>query len=313
MKTLGWSARFPFAVILTIISFLLLTTQCPAQTFTNPLMTGADPWIVYDSGVYYSTATYMNACTTAVICVRSATTLTGLANAPWVGLWNPPAHGQPNCCDVWAPELYKISGVWYIYYAASDCIEGVDPGCNGSHHRLFVLQANSSDPLGSYSMGNTGLPNGQLADSTGGVGIDPDVFRAANGSLYLTWSCGYSGLASTCVAPMRDALHVSGTTALISQPTLTWETRHNDPTQEGQVGFTRNGNTYITYSASPYYVWDSYCVGLLVNTNGNILDPNSWTKVGPIFDRHDTAGDVASFVFVPSPDGTETWTFYQGV
>jgi len=118
---------------------------------------------------------------------------------------------------------------------------------------------------------------------------------------------------------MSDALHISGSAVTISQPTQAWERRScSDPagdcnTQEGQVGFTRGGNTYITYSASVFFDFDKYNTGLLVNTNGYVLDPNSWTKVGPIFDRHGTATNTASPVFIQSRDNRETWTFYQGV
>jgi hypothetical protein len=85
-----------------------------------------------------------------------------------------------------------------------------------------------------------------------------NVFTAAGGKLYMTWSCGYSGLASTCLAQMSDALHVTGNAALISQPTLAWETRHNDPTQEGQVGFTRSGHTYHGISGVIGQIFDNH-------------------------------------------------------
>lgn len=277
----------------------------PGPTFQNPVFTGGDPWVVYDNGTYYYTRSY--GCP-ATICVKTSQTLTGLASAPWVGVWNKPATG-PNSGDVWAPELHKINGTWYIYYAA-------DIGGDNNSHRLFVLQANSTDPLGSYSMGNTGAANGQLVESTGHWAIDPNVFTAANGSLYIVWSCtnytNSTGPQATCISRMSDALHVTGATVQISTPNQAWEKR-TAPIQEGPVGFVRNGRTYITYSGSASWIDNDYSVGLLTNTDGNILTAASWSKQGPIFDHHGTAYGTGSVVFVQSPDGLETWNVYHGI
>lgn len=282
---------------------LMLITVARAQTFTNPIFTSQDPWITYVNGTYYYSESY---CGLATICIKTSTTLTGLSSAPWIGVWNAPS-GAPNTGDVWAPELHYINAQWYIYYAA-------DNG-NNDTHRLFVLQANTSNPLGSYSMANTGAPNGQLTESTGNWAIDPDVFTAADGNMYIVWSCTNgptaAGNQNICLARMSDPLHTMGSTMMIAQPTQAWEQR-TAPIEEGPVGYVRNGKTYITYSASASWVNNAYCVGLLANTSLNILDVSSWTKQGPIFDHHGTAYGPGSVVFIQSVDGHETWNLYHG-
>jgi len=292
-------------LVLMVAVLRLGVAVAGAQTFTNPLFNGGDPWVTYVSGTYYYSESY---CGLATICIKTSSTLTGLATASWVGVWNNPSSG-PNSGDVWAPELHYINGAWYIYYAA-------DNAGNNDTHRLFVLQADSTNPLGSYSMGNTGATNGQLVESTNHWAIDPDVFVAADNYLYVVWSCtNYSTSKlpqATCIAKMSDPLHISGSTAQISTPTQAWETR-TAAIQEGPVGYVRGGNTYITYSGSASWTDNDYSVGLLTNSNRKFLQASSWSKQGPIFDHHGTAYGPGSVVFVQSPDGTETWNMYHGI
>ena len=293
------------AVLAFVVSAVSIVAPCWGRTFKNPLFQGTDPWITYDNGTYY----YLeDGCAVGMdICMKTSSTLTGIASAPFVNLFTAPSTG-PNSAEVWAPELHKVNGIWYIYYAADD-------GDNNDH-RLFVLQSTTSSPLGPYEMADTGATNGQIIESTGNWAIDPDVFTAADGNLYLTWSCTNSAQAvepqNICIARMLDALHTTGNTVVISVPDHAWEQRGGS-INEGPVGFVRNGATYITYSASATFVVDAYCVGLLKTTSMNILDPGPWTKDGPIFDAHGSSTyGPGSVVFVQSPDGTETWNVYHG-
>lgn len=276
-----------------------------AQNFTNPTFSGGDPWITFVNGNYYYSRSY---CGVGDICVKSSSTLTGLANASWVGVWN---HGQnidPNGDDIWAPELHYINGGWYIYYAA-------DNGDNANHH-LFVLTT-SGGPASPFSEANTGLSHGQLTESTGNWAIDPDVFTAADGKLYITWSCTNQHNSSfpqrICLAPMSDPVTIAGATTFLSTPSQTWETR-GAAIQEGPVGYTRNSRTYITYSGSASWIANDYSVGLLrLASGGNPTSASAWTKSGPIFDHHGTTYGPGSVVFVPSPNGSEYWNLYHGI
>jgi GH43 family beta-xylosidase len=287
----------------------------PGAAFTNPIFVSQDPWITYVKGKYYfSQSGCGNTCGSAganTIYIKESATLTGLSTAVWNAVWTAPATG-PNSTNVWAPELHYINSAWYIYYAATDATGEV------SNHRNFVLQAMSGSPLGQYTAGNTGAPNGELVDSTGTYAIDPDVFTATDGALYLTWSCGLP-VQSICLAQLSDPLHIHGEAAQISSPSQNWEMRDTPGIQEGPVGFVRNGVNYITYSASNSGVADDYAVGLLVdpascNQKVNpLLSASSWRKDGPIFDGHDTAYGTGSVVFVKSADDRETWVLYHGI
>jgi GH43 family beta-xylosidase len=112
---------------------------------------------------------------------------------------------------------------------------------------------------------------------------------------------------------MRDPLHVAGPTVRLSAPTRPWELR-GKPIQEGPVGYTRDGRTYITYSASAAWIPDDYAVGLLTLAAGaSPMDRTAWTKSGPIFDHHGTVYGPGSVVFVPSPDGRQWWNMYHAI
>jgi GH43 family beta-xylosidase len=171
--------------------------------------------------------------------------------------------------------------------------------------------------LGQFTEADTGLPHGQLDASTDHWGIDPNVFTAADGKLYLTWSCTNQGDSAfpqrICLAPMRDAVHVDGPTVFLSTPTEAWETR-DKPIQEGPVGYTREGRTYITYSGSASWIPNDYAVGLLtLGKGGSPLDASAWHKSGPIFDHHGKVYGPGSVVFVPSPDGKQAWNVYHAI
>nr|WP_239536146.1 glycoside hydrolase family 43 protein [Dyella kyungheensis] len=285
----------------------LLALPCAAETFTNPVFVGQDPWVTYEDGVYYYSSSH---CGVAEICVKQSRTLTGLATAPWQGLWTPHRGSDPNGKEIWAPELHRVNGRWVIYYAADD-------GDN-NHHRLFALTSDGKgNGLGQFTEADTGLPHGQLDASTDHWGIDPNVFTAADGKLYLTWSCTNQGDSAfpqrICLAPMRDAVHVDGPTVFLSTPTEAWETR-DKPIQEGPVGYAREGRTYITYSGSASWIPNDYAVGLLtLGKGGSPLDASAWHKSGPIFDHHGKVYGPGSVVFVPSPDGKQAWNVYHAI
>jgi hypothetical protein len=75
----------------------------------------------------------------------------------------------------------------------------------------------------------------------------------------------------------------------------------------------RNGQTFLTYSASSCNTPD-YKLGMLTLTGSNPLAAASWTKKStPIFQRSDGNGvyGPGGQGFFNSPDGTETWMVYH--
>lgn len=250
----------------------------------------ADPWMIFHEGIYYFCESRNN----QTIHIRKAKHLLDIGQDEGVIVWTPPKRGM-NSKNVWAPELHFINGKWFIYYAADD-------GKN-ENHRMWVLEAEGSDPLGPY------ICRGCLA--TQGWAIDGTPF-VANGKLYFTWS-GWPGKVdgqqNIYIAEMSTPHTISSRRALISQPTESWE-RHEMAINEGPQVLRKDGKLFIVYSASASWTMH-YCLGMLEFDGTNILDRNAWTKSGPVFEKNEHLWGVGHCSFVKSPCQTEDWILYH--
>jgi GH43 family beta-xylosidase len=300
--------RISFVLLLAA----LLTTPGYAQqtadaTFTNPLLpAGADPWSIYHDGYYYYTHTTGNNIT-----LWKTKSLSQLKTAPSKVVWTPPAAG-PNSREIWAPELHRLHGKWYLYYAA-------DAGTNQTH-RLWVLENSSADPLQ-----GTWTDKGQIKDPTNKWAIDGSVFEH-NKRLYFVWS-GWegdvNGRQDIFLARMKNPWTIRGERVRVSTPTFAWEKNGdlNNPQDPAHVDVNegpevlRHGNKlYLIYSASGCWT-DFYTLGMLTaDASSNLFKASSWTKSPqPVFQQ-----DAANKVYAPghnsffkSPDGTQDWILYH--
>jgi GH43 family beta-xylosidase len=270
-------------------------------TFTNPIVTsrdGADPWLVHHEGYYYFTATLDPQ---GGIWVWKSRTLAGLDSGTKVKVYVPDVKQRSK--QIWAPELHFIGERWYLYFTASD---GVD-----ENHRLYVLESRGRDPLGPYDF------KSRLFDpATDGWALDPSVFRATDGRLYLLWVAHVPGNGNGIrIAPMRDPWTVGGGSALIAQAEYDWE-RVRFPINEGPLVLQRGGRMFLVYSASDTGTPD-YALGMLTHTGGDVMSVKSWKKSPtPVFVRYTGPnGKVygpGHNGFFKSPDGTEDWIVYHG-
>ncbi|TYP79774.1 family 43 glycosylhydrolase [Paenibacillus methanolicus] len=268
-------------------------------TFKNTLaeMDTPDPSVVYNDGYYYMTFTHNGA---DVMVMKSRTI--DFKDAQRKTVWYPDV-GTNYSAELWAPEIQFIQGKWYIYFAADD-------GRN-ENHRMFALQADTDDPMGSYTF------KGQIADDTNKWAID-GLAAEIGGNLYFVWS-GWEGdvnvQQNTYIAPMSDPLTISGPRVLLSEPELDWEKAGGPPyINEGQSILYHNEDVHIVYSGAgswtPYYA-----LGMLTLTKGaDPLDPASWTKrEQPLLSMDEEAGvfGPGHNSFTTSPDGAEQWIVYH--
>ncbi len=278
-------------------------------TFRNPLLpSGADPQSIWHDGWYYYTHT-----TGRNLTLWRTRSIARLAEAESKVVWTPPA-GTAWSKEIWAPELHRIDGKWYLYFAADD-------GRN-RNHRLYVLESASPDPLaGEWTF------RGQVKTPDDKWAIDGSVFRH-NGQLYLLWS-GWegdeNGRQDIYIARMKNPWTADGPRVRISKPELPWETvgdiRRPGPddkphvaVNEGPDALVRNGRVFVVYSASGCWT-DSYALGMIwADAKANLLDTKSWTKVQqPVFQATNVSGTVAAghHSFFRSPDGTQDWILYH--
>jgi GH43 family beta-xylosidase len=246
--------------------------------------------MIFHEGYYY----YCESRNHQRICIRRSKTIATIGDDLGACVWSAPSFG-PNSNAIWAPELHLFDGKWFIYFAA-------DNGKN-KHHRMWVLQSQGADPLGPYHC------CGQL--ETEGWAIDGTVLTTEQGR-FLIWS-GWpgrrNGQQNLYIAPMRDPLTVSGSRILLATPDEPWE-RIAMPICEAPQILKRDGRIFLVYSASGSWTVD-YCLGLLVNRGGDVLDPRSWTKHGPVFQKTDDVWGVGHCSFVTSPCQTEDWIVYH--
>jgi GH43 family beta-xylosidase len=251
----------------------------------------ADPWMILHGGFYY----YCESRCGRQILIRRSRTITGIARDPGVCVWAAPRRGE-NCNHIWAPELHLIDGKWFIYYAADD-------GQN-VNHRMWVLQAEGSDPRGRYHC------RGRL--ETEGWAIDGTVLTLDAGRKYFIWSGRpgtENGQQNLYIDAMRDPVTLSGSRALLAVPDQPWE-RVAMAVCEGPQVLRRNGDLFIVYSASARWTGE-YCLGLLHNRSQDVLDGSKWTKRGPVFKKTEKVWGVGHCSFVKSLCQTEDWIIYH--
>lgn len=294
--------------------FLTVLFICPAlaqpgpkKQFTNPLLpSGADPWVIYHAGYYY----YTNSKGDKLVLYKTRN-MADLKSAQEKTVWVPPPNTTYSK-ELWAPELHFINNKWYMYFAADD-------GDN-NHHRLYVLENASADPLqGKW------LFKGKLSDATDKWAIDASVFEN-KGKLYLIWA-GWegdqNGQQDIYIARLKNPWTVDSKRVKISSPEYAWEKYGDlhDPgnpphvnVNEGPEILRHKNKLFLVYSASGCWT-DYYALGMLSTTvDKNLLDAASWKKSAvPVFKE-----SLANKVYAPghnsffkSPDGKQDWILYH--
>jgi len=286
----------------TLVSVtLLMCLASPASaatpdTFSNPLLpSGPDPWIVRDGSTYYYMATRGDRLT-----IRKTSDLTRLADAQEVTVWRPPATG-PNAQSIWAPELHRIDGKWYLYYTAAAAGHDDD-----AHRGIFVLENAGADPTqGQW------VDRGQL--KTQHTGIDGTTF-VHEGTRYFVYSPYVGPDSVLSISAMANPWTLKGRETIIARPDQSWERQGGRQILEGPEYLAGpKGDLFLTYSGSACWS-DDYAIGLLhAKPGSDPLDATSWTKAP----RPVLAKDAGTSVYAPghngffeAADGT-TWIVYH--
>jgi GH43 family beta-xylosidase len=277
--------------------------EAPA-TFANPIAPGADPWVVRHGGFYYWCASEDDL---GVAVYRSAS-LTERGTKTII--WRAPRSG-PHSAQVWAPELHRLDGRWYVYVAASD-------GRNETH-RMIVLESEADEPVGGFRF-KAELYTGD--DSTGQHenrwAIDGTVLEHG-GRRYLLWS-GWEGGSDEqflYIAALANPWTLATRRVRIcANDNFVWERVDESSSGRGlneapQV-LQRGGRVFVAFSASGSWQ-TSYKLGLLeLAAGGDPLDPRAWHKhAEPVLQATTDTWGVGHCGFTKSPDGTEDWIVYH--
>jgi len=267
---------------------------------TNPLIHNrADPWIYrHDDGFYYFVAT---APEYDRIPLRKATSLSELASAPEIDIWTKHGSGEMGA-HIWAPELHRIDGAWYIYFAAgrAEDIWAI---------RIYVLENTAADPTaGAWT------ERGRIETDWESFSLDATTFEL-DGARYLAWAQNDPNMAAhntnIYIAPMSNPWTLSGPQVMLSRSEYAWE-QVGYPVNEGPAALVRNGRVFISYSASATDA--NYCVGLLAAPEGSdLLNAASWTKAPePVLRSGNGVFGPGHSMFTVSPDGTTDLLVFHG-
>src|SRR5699024_2042811 len=235
---------------------------------SNPIvLQRADPFVYkHSDGYYYFTGSYP---LYDRIVLRRAKSLNDLQDAEEVAVWWKPDNG-PLSKLIWAPEIHRANGKWYIYFAAASDTNIND---NTFNHRMYVLESASENPL----QGNWDL-KGEIETGMDTFALDGTSFFHKDVQYYV-WAqqdIKIKGHSNIYIAKMENPWTLATTPVMLSKPEYSWETE-GFWVNEGPAVLTNNGKIFITYSGSATGI--EYCMGMLTaNEDDDLLSASSWVK-----------------------------------
>ena len=289
--------------IFTLALITLVFTQesySQAIGFNNPIAEQrADPWVhKTEDGEYYLIATVPEY---DRIVIRKANSINGLKEAKEKEVWHKHETGV-MANHIWAPELHRIDGKWYIYFAAGEAE-------NKWNIRIWVLSNPSADPMqGKWT------EEGQIKTKTDSFSLDATTF-VHNGKRYLIWAQNVRGGdhgTALVLSEMKNPTTLTGPEVILTEPEFGWE-REKYNVNEGPAVIKKNGKIFVSYSASATN--HNYCMGLLwINENTDLLNTANWNKSpGPVFYTNE---ELKRFgpghnSFITAEDGKTTVMIYH--
>lgn len=273
-------------------------------TFTNPIAPGADPWVIFHGGFYYWCASERD----EGVAVFRSEQLTEQGEK--VVVWRAPATG-PYSRQVWAPELHRLDGRWYIYVAASN-------GRNESH-RMFVLESVGEDPTSEFRLKSELYTGDHLESGARNRWAIDGTILEYRGQRHLLWS-GWEDERDEqwlYIATMSNPWTVSSNRVRIcANDDFCWErideTMATRGLNEAPQVLTRGERVFVVYSASAS--WETtYKLGMLALTPGaDPMSPGAWSKFHePVFEATESTWGVGHCGFTQSPDGLEDWIVFH--
>lgn len=262
-------ASFGLAGSTALPGFAMAQDKCETPLIINPLIfQRADPWVLRDEDSYYFTASVPEY---DRIILRKANSIAALSNAAEIVLWHRPPSGK-MAGHIWAPEIHRVNGKWYVYFAAGD-------GDDVFRIRTYVLTCEGDDP-----MANRWSVLGQLQTAWDTFTLDCTAFEH-RGVNYLCWAQQEPGIETNSnlyLAPIETPTTLAAPQIRLTIPTLPWEIQ-GFKVNEGAAFLAHNDKVFLTYSASA--TDDRYAMGLLwAKADADLMNPASWSKSQePIF------------------------------
>lgn len=260
-----------------------------AEGYANPFIAErADPYIVDgENGYYYFTASYPAYGSVDKgydrIVLRCSQTIEGLAKAEEKTIWK--AHSSGIMAKhIWAPEMHKIGGKWYIFFAAgasSDVWE----------IRPYVLRCEGDNPyLDEWKECGQMQASAGDKDSFTSFSLDMTYFECS-GKHYVIWAeiKGDSSLFMAEIDP-SEPWKLTTRPILLTKPEYDWELV-NHRVNEGPAVLKTDKKVYVYFSASG--TGSEYCVGRMeADISSDLMNIKSWKKLDkPVLSTADLVGE----------------------
>ncbi len=281
--------------------------------FTNPIAGYADPSVQYDAdtGYYYYTYSGLYGGKQAIYLTRAAN-LCDVGYSDPILIWTAAMQADGRGSEmnsIWAPQINKIDGKWYIYATCAD--ESVDTAT-----RLPYVWVGGEDPTDSYFFHGT-IDN---YDTKVDTYLAPrfieygDQRYIVNGGFYRKeHRSGHQQ--SLFITKLKSPTAFDGKPVVIATPTTDYE---DHKILEGPIGLESPGGTlYLCYAAG-HTRGQEYCTGImkfLGGKNDTLADASLWQKYDDPLHFVDYSTRVYSpgaMMFTHAPDDpTQIWAVYH--
>ncbi|CAH1202126.1 hypothetical protein PAECIP111891_01967 [Paenibacillus allorhizoplanae] len=259
-----------------------VTSREVFNKFNNPLYQGQDPFVTYHDGYYYFVSS-SNLDSNNKVYVSKSRTLTDQGEKVLV------FDSLGTQTRIFAPEIFFFNGKWYIYYCA-------DRQDYGYQHMATVLESTTSDPQSPF------IDKGAIYAGENGVYKQANDFTVFEhqGQLYAVWgTLGAGEPIGPAIAPMDNPYTISVDRSFLP-----------GGGGEGPRVLQKDGKIFITMSEGDY-ASNGYRLSYFMNTDGNILNPSSWSRTNDVFVATSEVSGPARAGFVKSADGSEDWMIYH--
>ncbi|QQQ79413.1 glycoside hydrolase family 43 protein [Saccharothrix sp. 6-C] len=229
--------------------------DCQFSTLGRTGLRAADPSVIRVGGTYVSAQVGGGG-----IQVRQASSPDALAAAPARLVW----RDARNLGSVWAPEIVRDSGRYYIYFTAG----------NDAAHRMYAISSTSPDT------GYTGEVRLALPDDRWAIDGVPVTFNGLRYFVWSGWECTTNVEQNLYITRMADPLTPVGGRYVISQPREPWERVVGNPfiNEAPEVIKDPNGQLHVVYSANGSWS-EQYCLAdLRLRVGGDPTHVWDWYK-----------------------------------
>ena len=192
-------------------------------------------------------------------------------------IWNQKDSAKANRY-IWAPEIHKIGGSWYILFTAAR---------NGGvwDIRPHMLKCMGDDPMNPANWKTADESNLHQVQAAAGdsfaftnFSLDMTYFESA-GKHYVSWAEKPGGISNIYLAEIdpSEPWKLTSKAVLMSTPDFAWEWSGGTIINEGPAVLKHDGKVFLCFSAAA--VDYTYCVGMLSADEGaDLTDIASWTK-----------------------------------